>query len=117
MYYQARNKALNNGRQYHLCAILRRKGRVVAIGENTNKTHPKFKRRYPDGSVSAHMHAEMNVLRFAKPGDELEVMRFRNNGTCGMAKPCTHCMKYIEECCIKKVRYTDSEGNWQEIRV
>ena len=117
MYYQARSKALNNGRKYHLCAILRRKGRVIAIGENTNKTHPRFERTYPDGNISAHMHAEMNVLRFAKSGDELEVMRFRNNDTLAMAKPCNYCMHYIKELNIKKVRYTDDAGCWKEIKV
>jgi len=117
VYYQARNKALNNGRKYHLCAILRRKGRVIAIGANTDKTHPRFERTYPDGNTSARMHAEMNVLRFAKPGDELEVMRFRNNDTLAMAKPCSYCMNHIRENDIKRVRYTDDEGIWREIKV
>ena len=117
MYYKARQKALDNDRHYHLSAILRRKGRVIAIGENTNKTHPRFKRRYPDGTVAAHMHAEMNVLRFARPGDDIEVMRFRNNGTIGMAKPCTYCMRYLRDAQIRNVRYTDHEGNWQEFRL
>ena len=51
---------------------------LTRIGENTNKTHPRFKRQYPDGTWASHMHAEMNVLRFARPGDELEVIRFEN---------------------------------------
>jgi hypothetical protein len=77
VYYKAEKLALENGRDYHIAAILRRNGRVVKIGENTDKTHPRFKRQYSDGSWASHMHAEMNVLRFAKPGDELEVIRFR----------------------------------------
>ena len=36
MYYEAREKALGNGRCYHLAAILRRKGRIVRIGINSD---------------------------------------------------------------------------------
>ena len=34
MYYEARERALSNGRCYHLAAILRRKGRVVRVGKS-----------------------------------------------------------------------------------
>ena len=117
MYYAAREKAMNNGRQYHLAAILRRNGKVIRIGENTSKTHPRFKRKYPDGTWASHMHAEMNVLRFAQPGDELEVMRFKKCNGFAMAKPCRWCMKYILELGIKKVKYTTSTGEWKEIKI
>jgi len=118
VYYEARQKALNNGRTYHLAAILRRKGRVVRVGENTSKTHPRFTRTYKDGSVSSHMHAEMNVLRFAEPGDELEVMRFKKCAHAfAMAKPCLFCMKHIRASGISKVRYTNEAGEWEELKV
>ena len=104
MYYRAKNLAINNGRDYHLAAILRRNGKVVRIGENTNKTHPRFKRQYKDGTWASHMHAEMNVLRFAKPGDEIEVIRFsKKSGAVTMAKPCHLCMTEMIRSKIKKV--------------
>ena len=116
MYYRARSLALANGRTYHVAAILRRRGRVVKIGENTDKTHPRFKRQYKDGTWASHMHAEMNVLRFARPGDEIEVLRFSK---CGhertMAKPCALCMREIRLAGIKKVRFTNWRGEWEEI--
>ena len=92
VYYRAKKLALNNGRDYHIAAILRRNGNIIRVGENTNKTHPRYKRQYEDGTWAAHMHAEMNVLRFSKPGDELEVMRFSKCGhNLTMAKPCALC--------------------------
>ena len=113
---QAKELAINNGRTYHLAAILRRNGRVIRVGENTDKTHPRFKRQYKDGTWASHMHAEMNVLRFAQPGDELEVLRFSK---CGhhhtMAKPCSLCEKEIKKAGIKKVRYTNWTGDWEEL--
>ena len=117
MYYEARQKALNNGRVYHLAAILKRGKKVVKVGENTNKTHPKYKRTYPDGQQGSHMHAEMNVLRFAKPGDTLEVLRFLKTGGRAMAKPCQYCMKHIKEAGIKKVRYTNFDGEWECLKM
>ena len=117
MYYRAKNLALSNGRTYHVAAILRRNGKVVKVGENTGKTHPRFKRQYQDGTWASHMHAEMNVLRFARPGDEVEVMRFSK---CGkhkkMAKPCPICEQELIKSGIKKVKYTNWHGEWEEVR-
>ena len=118
MYYEARDRALKNGQTYHLAAILRRKGKVIKVGTNTNKTHPKFKRQYPDGTYSAHMHAEMNVLRFAQAGDTLELMRFLKCAhEFAMAKPCHHCMEIIRDVGISSVRYTNYQGEWEELHV
>ena len=116
MYYRAKEIAMSNGRTYHIAAILRRNGRVVRIGENTSKTHPRFKRQYPDGTWGSHMHAEMNVLRFALPGDEIEVMRFSKcNHSMTMAKPCTACEFEMRKAGIEKVKYTNWEGQWEEL--
>ena len=118
MYYKAKQLAINNGRPYHLAAILRRNGDVVKIGENTNKTHPRFKRQYSDGSWASHMHAEMNVLRFAQPGDEIEVIRFSKcSHTRTMAKPCETCMAEMKKAGIKKVKYTNWQGEWETIHL
>ena len=116
MYYEAKTRALNNGRQYHLAALLKRRGRIVRIGINSSKIHPRFKRQYNDGTWAAHMHAEMDVLRFAEPGDEIEVMRFRKcKHTLAMARPCDLCMVHMREAGIKTVRYTNERGEWVEI--
>ena len=118
MYYQAKSLAINNGRQYHLAAILRRNGRVIRVGENTDKTHPRFKRQYKDGTWASHMHAEMNVLRFAQPGDEIEVMRFSKCGKhMTMAKPCKYCEAEFKKSGITKVKYTNWDGEWEELKL
>jgi len=118
VYYEAREKALGNGRCYHLAAILRRNGRIVRMGVNTSKTHPRFKRMYEDGTYGSHMHAEMNVLRFAQEGDELEVMRWRkSDNSFAMAKPCRHCMPHIIEAGISKVSYTNERGEWKDLEL
>ena len=118
MYYRAKELALGNGRCYHLVAILRRNGKVVRIGENTHKTHPRFRRQYADGTWGAHMHAEMNVLRFAQPGDVIEVIRFEKCGHARtMAKPCSLCRGYMRAAGIRRVRYTNWHGDWETLRL
>jgi len=118
VYYKTRSTALSNGHGYHIAAFLKRKGHLVRVGINSLKTHPRFRRTYKDGTIGAHMHAEMDALRFAQPGDELEVIRYKKcDSSWTMAKPCMHCMSYIVEAGIKKIRYTNWEGHWEEMRI
>ena len=116
VYYKAQKLAVNNNRTYHIAAILRRNGDVIKIGENTSTPHPRFKRQYPAGTFASHMHAEMNVLRFAKPGDKIEVLRFKKDGTGrSMAKPCHFCQIELKKAGISNVRYTDWDGKWKDM--
>jgi len=125
LYYKARIRALNNNHPYHIAAILRRRKSVVRVGVNSNKTHPRFKRQFNDSHIddsrkpdTACMHAEMSVLRFAKPGDTLEVMRFtKRSNRMTMAKPCHFCEAEIRKAKIKYVRYTNWDGDWVTMRI
>jgi len=113
VYYKARNKAMNNGMRYHIAALLWRGKRLIHIGINSYKTHPLFGRTYEDGVTSYCLHAEMDAVRFAKPGDRLEVLRFiKSTSDFVMAKPCKHCNKHILSAKLKSVRYTNDDGLW-----
>ena len=57
----------------------------------------------------------MSVLRYARPGDDIQVIRWRKDGSRGMAKPCRYCERFIAEAQIKSVRYTNDEGNWETL--
>jgi deoxycytidylate deaminase len=108
--------AMNNGEVFHLAAILFRGKRIVKVGTNSNKTHPKFVRMNKDGTESAELHAEMSVIRFAKPGDTLLVVRYNAIGELSMSKPCIHCQKFIKESGISKVEYTDWNGDIKDLK-
>jgi cytidine deaminase len=114
IYERARNKALNNGQRYHVACILYRKNKPIYIGVNSNKTHPRFQRITPDGSLVSTLHAEMSVLRFSKPGDVLEVLRFLSSGEVTMARPCRHCQAFIQQAQISSLKYTNWHGEWEE---
>lgn len=118
MYYEAEQRAKSNGAEmFHLAAILWRGKSPIRVGTNCAKTHPKFGRKYKDGTYKFHLHAEMDVLRFARPGDRLEVMRWRADGELTMSKPCKWCIGHIKRYGISEVRYTDWDGKWQELNL
>jgi deoxycytidylate deaminase len=110
VYYKAQDIALNNGHIYHLAAILTRRRNIVRIGTNSDKTHPIATRRYATGKPAYTLHAEMDCLRYAKPGDVLTVIRFLANGEPTMSKPCEHCQRLIKSKGIAIVHYSGRDG-------
>jgi cytidine deaminase len=115
VYKLARDLALTNGAKYHVACILYRKRKPIRIGVNSDKTHPRFKRIATDGSEVCTLHAEMSVLKYARKGDRLEVLRFLKCGSMTMACPCEHCRKFIREQNLCDVRYTDWGGTWNKL--
>lgn len=112
---KGRDIALNNGQSYHIIAILFRDGTPIKFGTNSEKTHPIAYREFSDGSYAASMHAEMDVLRYAKRGDSMLVARFLKNGNTTMAKPCKFCLKIIKKVGLNSVKHTDWNGEWREV--
>ena len=112
---KARKIALSNNQGYHIVAILIRNGIPIKFGTNQAKTHPIAHRVYSNGEEAANMHAEMDVLRYAKSGDSLRVMRFLKNGKPTMAKPCRFCLKLIQKFNLNSVQYTNWNGEWEEV--
>ena len=59
------------------------------------------------------MHAEMSALRFSKPGDVLFVLRWTKDGQLTMSKPCERCQQMINSAGLKKVFYTNWNGEFE----
>jgi len=106
---------MNNDHDFHVVAILKRKKSFIRYGTNSTKTNPRFARKQKNGTYDYHLHAEMDVLRFAKPGDVVYVLRFLANGELTMAKPCRFCQGFLAEAGIKKVYYSDWDGNFKKM--
>jgi deoxycytidylate deaminase len=83
------------------------------MDSNSNKTHPKFPRRYRTGHMGYCLHAEMSVIRFARPGDELIVIRWEKDGRRSMSKPCEHCQRFLRRAGVSKVTYSDWNGDFK----
>ena len=94
-------------------AVITYKGKVIAVGLNSNKSHP-MQKKYGKNSKSIFLHAEIdaikNGLRNHKKEDfknfEIHVARCMKNGLPGMAKPCRGCQKAIDEYLFKAVHWT-----------
>ena len=116
MYYKAKMKAMSNNMKYHVAAIVWRKKKPILIRSNSHKGHPSCLRTLEGGTVTSSMHAEMNVLRFAKKGDEIEVIRWGKSGRKLCSKPCKMCENAMRNAGIAAVTFIDSDGKRSRIR-
>lgn len=104
---------------YKIGAIVSLKGRAIATGCNSYKTHPKQKfyndqRANFDESSKHFTHAEMAALNKLKSVElkdaELFVYRTGTDTKAKMCRPCPACMKAIKDRGIKVIHYSTSEG-------
>lgn len=85
---------------------------VVRVGYNSHRTHTRAKNTH-----TGCLHAEMDALIAAKPGDKLVVFRWtKDSDQPTMAKPCKHCQQQIREAGIKKTYYSDWSGEIRRMK-
>lgn len=91
-------------KQHGHAAILLKGGRPVAVAHN-----------------HSHIHAEHAVItrawRTGTEGATVMVIRLRKDGTIGMSKPCPQCMTRMVGAGIKKVIYSDNDGNLKQLKL
>ena len=102
--------ANNSTMKFKIGAAIVRRGKILVVGHNSSKTHPKF------GSKKEYMtlHAEGAVLYNAKKlGIDTKgaiMVVYRRNWL--NSKPCESCQKLIKKAGVKQVYYTNNEeGN------
>jgi deoxycytidylate deaminase len=78
----------------------------VSKGFNRLKTHPQLHKL---GYYS--VHAECDAIMRANHGDTLIVVRVLKNGKLACAKPCEKCLTFAKSYGIKKVYYSNWDGN------
>lgn len=120
MYYpsELRIKALNNSHVFHLTAWAK-VGKSYIYGINSDRCSTRFARRYNDGVIGYHLHAEMDLLKKIDGMGitEINVVRFSKKGVPTMARPCRYCQEFLKENGIKKVHYTNWNGEWEMMRL
>ena len=92
----------------HIGAVVARKARVLGVGFNQRKTHPRSPSPY------RHLHAEIDAV-MGVPLTELRgavvyVYRSLPSGLPGMSRPCADCERYLQGCGVKTVYYTRDTG-------
>lgn len=120
VYYpiELKDKALNNSHIFHLTAWAKI-GKSYVYGVNSDRCSTRFARRYADGNMGYHLHAEMDLLKKIKGTNitEINVVRFSKRGVPTMAKPCKHCQRFLKENGVRKVHYTNWNGEWETMKL
>jgi len=103
--------SLDNGLRSQHCALIVRKNRVLSIGVNQRKTHPKMRRlAWGKNRHRNFLHAEISALIGASPealkNATLYVARVTRAGNLANSKPCSLCRQAILSTKIKHVVFT-----------
>lgn len=121
--YFEKAKNVANVSTYHSChvgCVAVYQGMVVAIGCNSNKTHPiqryynKF--RIQDDTTMPKLHAEINCINQLRHLNinyskvKFYIYRARADRLFSMARPCPACMAAIKDLGIKHIYYTTDTG-------
>jgi len=104
----------------HLGCAIYYKGNLLAVGHNSDKTHPLQhsynNERYDDEKCPPKIHAEIMALSKIKYLDvdfnKIEVFVYREtfDGTYANAKPCVSCEKCMRDMGIRKIHYTGNKS-------
>lgn len=102
---------MNVPRQKKHISLIFNKNRLVSIGANYFKTHPKAQRL---GYLYDEMHSELDAYRKVPKNlrdKKLTLINVRMNaeGQLRMSKPCAVCAGWCVEV-FDKIYYTDNEG-------
>lgn len=114
MYYKAREAALKNGGPFHIAAFTRSRKGLIGVN-NERRLTSQFTKRYPNSDRTYHeIHAEVALLlRLREVPESIQVVRFFKDGTPTMARPCVHCQNFLRLKGVKRIRYTNWQGEWE----
>ena len=101
----------------HGC-IVAKKGRILGIGWNKDKTHPAAKHTFTQ-CIHAEMAAIVSVNKEDLVGADIYVARVKRckGEPVGISRPCVHCMGLIRTSGIRRVYYTTNNGRVERIKL
>jgi deoxycytidylate deaminase len=112
------------GKSHH-CAFIYRNGKIMSIGVNDYTKQHNSKRfgKYEDHKgytteYKACRHAEISsIIRYGEEDlrdCEMLVVRIDNRKNANLSKCCINCARVLQGLNIKKVFYSDGDGNFQQ---
>lgn len=117
----AQGQTMCSGACVTACLVLG--GKTISYGSNKKKTHP-FQKRFMKNSESIYLHAETDCINNAIKNSafkdlskaKMYICRVKKDGSWGLAKPCSGCMKAIVTFGIREVYYsTDETGSYDRL--
>lgn len=123
--YKAAEKAANSveteyNYPFMLGACIFKGHKIISIGKSAKRSCSKIKNKYLKYSYT--LHAEQNAVVNAPQGKSLKgysilIIRFTPGGRLSMALPCEYCMKTLKSRGIRKVYYSDFDGNIEFMKI
>lgn len=101
----------NPSDHWKLGAVVRKGGRVLAVGWNVDKNVPE---NVEMDWAACSVHAEVSALKQVSDpsGSIVYVARVTRGGRVGMAKPCKRCRAYLTDVRVKRAVYTIDENTF-----
>lgn len=98
---------------HHIGCVIAKGSKVLGIGWNVLKTHPKSPHAYKSihAEFMAAIKADMEIS-----GATAYVFREQKNGVWATAKPCKYCWQFLMDSGIKEVIYS-FEGHFKQERL
>ena len=98
--------------RFQVAALIAKGSRILSIGINKNKSHPKSINSFTGqcGTIHAELDTILGVERSNLEGATIYVARHLRSGGTGLAKPCKSCMHIIEAVGITRIVYTTNKG-------
>ena len=95
---------LSNHTRFKIGAVIVRGTKIISVGTNKYKTHPKSPHPY------SSLHAEMAAVLLARHdvrGCDIYVYRETKAGVPAMSRPCVWCRPFIREAGLRRVHYCE----------
>ena len=93
-------------RKHHVGAVILRRDRVVGVGFNQRKSHPRSPHTWT-------IHAELKAILNAREdltGCTIYIYREHRNGALACARPCIYCQALLREVGITAAFFSNEEG-------
>jgi deoxycytidylate deaminase len=94
-------------------AVVLNKNRIISKGFNSLKTNPQLKKKYNYWSI----HAESQAIMRANKGDTILVVRILKDGSLTCSKPCDKCIEHARDNGIKKIYYSNWNGEIESLKL
>ena len=113
MIAHAKKASANGHGKFQLgAAIYDRKGKLISVGWNKPKTHPKYG-SFIYKTIHAEGDALIKALKTRKSLKGAYIVVYRTKGN--LAKPCPCCESMLREAGIEKVYYTCGDNQLKEM--
>ncbi len=104
----------------HIGACVVKKGNIIGVGCNSNKSHPvqkKYNELVPYDRPRHGIHAEIKALlkcNVNTNNSTIYVFRRGRDSNIRNCSPCESCRAYMIECGVKRIVYVAENGVFEE---